>query len=63
MTIRNIQSRAGVMLRGRWYPEVQLQEMRQALAAFYSPTMIERMWPLALIGSAMYLFFRKVRVK
>lgn len=57
--VRNVQKRAGVMLRGRWLAENQLQSMLAALVQSYRPGLAERLWPLLLIGVAVYLFLRK----
>lgn len=57
--VTNIRSRSGVMVRGRWLPESQLQAMLDALQASYSPTFIERIWPITIIALAVYLLIRK----
>ena len=57
--VSHIQERAGVMLRGRWLTENQLQAMLAALAQSYRPGLVERVWPLLLVGAAVYLFLRK----
>ncbi|MCK4901435.1 MAG: amidohydrolase family protein, partial [Anaerolineales bacterium] len=54
-----IQKRTGVMLRGRWLSEDQLQEMLASLVESYKPGLADRLWPLLLIGAAVYLFLRK----
>ena len=59
--VRNLRERSGVMLRGRWLAEEQLQSMLTSLAESYQPNLLERLWPLSLIGLVIYLIFRKVR--
>ena len=58
----NVNQRVGVMLRGQWLPESQLQEMLGELAASYTPTLIERIWPLTLIALGIYLVVRRSRL-
>jgi len=57
--VSNVQKRAGVMLRGRWMSEEQLQSMLDGLVESYKPNPVERLWPLLLIGLAAYLIARK----
>jgi imidazolonepropionase-like amidohydrolase len=59
--IENVQKRVGVMLRGRWLAEDQLQAMLDGLVESFTPTLVERLWPLGLIGIANYLIIRKSR--
>ena len=57
--VSNIQNRDGVMVRGRWLTDVQLQSMLDGLVGSYKPNLGERLWPLLLIGAAVYLILRK----
>ena len=57
--VRNLQERRGVMLRGRWLSDDQLQEMLASLAASYKPGILDRIWPLILVGLAIFLILRK----
>jgi imidazolonepropionase-like amidohydrolase len=57
--VSHVQERAGVMLRGRWLAENQLQSMLDGLVHSYKPNLLERLWPLFLIGAAVYLILRK----
>ncbi len=59
--VSNVRERAGVMLRGRWLSEAQLQSMLDALVESYKPSLVERLWPLGLLALAIYLILRKVR--
>ncbi len=57
--VRNVRQRAGVMLRGRWLAEDQLQAMLNGLVQSFRPDLAERLWPLLLIGPAVYLLLRR----
>lgn len=59
--IKNIRNRAGVMLRGQWYSEAQLQNMLQGLVDSYIPRFFDRIWPLGLIGLSITLMVRRLR--
>ena len=59
LDVSNIQERVGVMVRGRWLTDEQLRSMLDGLAESYKPDLVERIWPLVLIGLAIYLFVRK----
>ena len=59
--VGNLQKRDGVMLRGRWLTEDQLQSMLDGLVKSYKPNLFERIWPLGLIVLAIYPIVRKVR--
>lgn len=59
--INNIRHRTGVMLRGQWYSETQLQDNLHELVESYSPGLINRIWPLSLIGAAGFMVFMKTR--
>jgi imidazolonepropionase-like amidohydrolase len=56
---QNLQERSGVMLRGRWLSDDQLQEMLASLAASYTPGILDRIWPLILVGLGIFLIVRK----
>jgi imidazolonepropionase-like amidohydrolase len=57
--VENVQKQAGVMLRGRWLAEDQLQSMLGGLIDSFRPNLAERLWPLSLIGAAVYLIVRR----
>ncbi len=57
--VGHVQERAGVMLRGRWLAEDQLQSMLASLVQSYRPNLADRLWPLLLIVAAVYLILRK----
>lgn len=59
--VSHLHERSGVMLRGRWQTEEQLQSMLDSLVESYQPNPLERLWPLSLIFLAAYLIVRKVR--
>jgi hypothetical protein len=59
--VGNVQKRAGVMLRGRWLAEDQLQSMLTGLVESYKPTLLERIWPLSLIVIGIFLIWLKLR--
>jgi hypothetical protein len=59
--VGNIQKRAGVMVRGRWLTEEQLQSMLDGLVESYKPNLVERLWPISLIAISIYMIVRKVR--
>ena len=56
--VRNLQERSGVMLRGRWLAEEQLQSMLAELVESCRPNLLERLWPLSLLILAIYLILR-----
>jgi imidazolonepropionase-like amidohydrolase len=51
--------RSGVMLRGRWLPDSELQSYLNEMKDTFKPTWFERIWPLVLVGLAVYLIARK----
>jgi len=57
--VGNIQKRDGVMVRGRWLTEEQLQSMLDGLVKSYKPNFLERIWPLILVILAIFLARRK----
>ncbi len=59
--VSNVRGRVGVMLRGRWFSETELQSMLDGLAASYRPNLLERLWPFVLIGAAVFLIQRRTR--
>jgi hypothetical protein len=58
--VSRLQDRSGVMLGGRWMTEDQLQSMLDGLVESYKPNLFERLWPLLLIGAAIYMLRRKL---
>jgi len=57
--VGNIQKRDGVMVRGRWLTEEQLQSTLAGLVESYKPNLVERLWPLGLIALSIYMIVRK----
>ncbi len=57
--VGNVQMRAGVMLRGRWLPEAELQAMLDGLEASFQPTPADRLWPLLLVAAAAFPLRRR----
>jgi hypothetical protein len=54
-----IRERSGMMLRGRWLPESELQSYLDEMVDSFKPTWLERIWPLALVGLSVFLIARK----
>jgi hypothetical protein len=52
--------RSGVMLRGRWLPESELQSYLDEMMESFKPNWFERIWPLVLVGLAAYLIAQKI---
>ena len=59
--VSNIQNRDGVMVRGRWLTDAQLQSILDGLVESYQPNLVERLWPLGLIAISIYMIVRKAR--
>jgi len=59
--VGNIQKRAGIMVRGRWFSEDQLRSMLEGLVKFFKPDLIDRLWPLALVVVVIAMIVRTVR--
>jgi imidazolonepropionase-like amidohydrolase len=57
--VANADQRFGVMLRGRWYGRDELQAMLESLANSYKPTLLERLWPLLLLGAALLFIWKQ----
>jgi adenine deaminase len=58
--VAHVGKRAGVMLRGRWLPEAQLQEMLGELVDSYTPSFFERVWPASLMALGLLLILRRL---
>jgi imidazolonepropionase-like amidohydrolase len=56
----NVGKRAGVMLRGTWLPEAQLEAMLDELVDSYAASFIERVWPVSLIAMGLFLILRRL---
>jgi hypothetical protein len=56
--VGNLQERSGVMLRGRWLAEEQLSAVLESLVDSYKPGIVDRIWPLILVGAALFLIMR-----
>jgi imidazolonepropionase-like amidohydrolase len=59
INVQHLQERRGVMLRGRWLTEEQLGEMLSSLVESYKPGIFDRIWPLILVGMAVFLILRQ----
>jgi imidazolonepropionase-like amidohydrolase len=57
--VAHANDRAGVLLRGRWYSDEELQSMLADLANSYTPTISERLLPLVLFALLSFILFRK----
>jgi imidazolonepropionase-like amidohydrolase len=57
--VANTNDRAGVLLRGRWYSDEELQGMLADLANSYTPTLLERLLPLVLVAVSSLILFKK----
>jgi imidazolonepropionase-like amidohydrolase len=53
--------RSGVMLRGRWIPQSELQSYLEEMVDSFKPTWLERIWPFGLIAVAISLIWRSKR--
>jgi hypothetical protein len=58
--VANARKRVGVMLRGNWLPEPELQKLLGELMDSYTPTIYERVWPLGLIALPVILILRQL---
>jgi hypothetical protein len=54
--VANANERSGVMLRGHWYSNEDLQSMLDGLARSYSPTWMERLLPVSLVVISAFSF-------
>ena len=59
--VRNVQKRAGVMLRGQWFSEEELQSLLNGLVKSYRPTLFDRLWPLLIVIGALAIIMRTIR--
>jgi len=58
--VSNIQNRAGVMVRGRWLADRQIQSLLECFIKSYKPSLLDRVWPLAFISAAIFMVWRKM---
>jgi imidazolonepropionase-like amidohydrolase len=58
--VANVGQRVGLMLRGHWLPEAQLREMLDELVDSYTPSFVERVWPVGLIVLGVFLTLRRL---
>ena len=59
--VRHVRQRAGVMLRGRWFTEAELEGMLDEMVASYRTSWLDHLVPLAIIGAAIALLARRIR--
>jgi len=59
--VGNLQERSGVMLLGRWITDDEIQTILEGIVESYKPNLLERVWPLVLIGAGIYLIWRRKR--
>lgn len=59
--VSSIRDRSGVMLRGRWMLESELQTYLDEMVDSFKPTWYERIWPFGIIGIAVALITKRVR--
>lgn len=59
--VRHVRQRAGVMLRGRWFTETQLQGMLAELVDSYRIGWLDRLVPFAFLAAAITLLVRRFR--
>jgi len=57
--VANVRTRLGVMVRGRWLTEVELESMLAGLVRSYSPRLLDRLWPIGIIALGLFPFFRR----
>jgi hypothetical protein len=57
--VAHANDRAGVLLRGRWYSDEELQGMLAGLANSHTPTLLERLLPLVLVVVSAYILFKR----
>ena len=58
--VSNVQKRIGVVVRGRWLTEAQLQSMLDGLVESYKPSLLDRVWPFALIATVIIIVWRSM---
>jgi len=56
-----VRQRAGVMVRGRWFAEAELQAMLAELVASYRAGWLQRLWPAGIVAVAVALAARRIR--
>lgn len=57
--VTHVRTRLGVMVRGHWFTENDLQTMVAELLQSYSPSLLDRIWPLGLIALGLFMLFRR----
>jgi imidazolonepropionase-like amidohydrolase len=57
--VAHANDRAGVLLRGRWYINEELQGMLADLANSHTPTLLERLLPLVLVAVSSFILFKR----
>ena len=53
--VRNVRQQAGVMVRGQWFAQADLQLMLDELVASYRGNWLERFWPVGLLAMAIFM--------
>jgi imidazolonepropionase-like amidohydrolase len=54
-----LRERSGVMLRGRWLPQAELQALLDGMVDSFRPNWLERLWPLGLVFAGAVLLRRR----
>ncbi len=57
--VSNTRTRQGVMVRGHWFPETELQILLAELVHSYPPTFLDRIWPLGFVVLGLGALFYK----
>ena len=58
--VGNANRRAGVILRGQWFPESELQEMLSGLSQSFIPSPLDRLWPAGFLLLGLLISTRKI---
>lgn len=59
--VTNASKISGIMVRGRWFPQAELQSMLDGLKDSFEPSLLERLWPLVLCLLTAFVAIRVFR--